>query len=397
MDSLKSRSILVLLADHDFSFSNSKSAVSQYLTTLCLSLTQNGYNVVCYPCNIPNDKPTTAIGKNNFFVNSKKLLKRIFPYIYSGLLARKKIASAKIIETEILAQKSNFDLIIEFLVLGSKVGANLKNKLKVPLIIICDSPLPEQFAEMNGSKSFMKNKIIEAERKSLKEADMIICYSESMKSYINKVFSLTENIHVLPCIVWKDKLVPDKLKSKNIGFIGSFLSWHKVDVLVKAFESIAEDYPDAKLTLVGYGQEWNKIKSLVVESVYAPRIKLTGFVDDNRLSIIKSEMLIGVMPGSNWYGSPLKLFEYAEAEIAIITAKTPTICDLFSEEEVLFIDPENNLQSLCSHLRLLLDDADLRERMIEKAQTKMQTIYSKSQQLYTFNQIISKTISSGIK
>jgi glycosyltransferase involved in cell wall biosynthesis len=49
-------------------------------------------------------------------------------------------------------------------------------------------------------------------------------------------------------------------KPQLIGFIGSFLSWHRVDLLVDAFIEIAPEFPLARLALLGYGQEWNRDK-----------------------------------------------------------------------------------------------------------------------------------------
>jgi glycosyltransferase involved in cell wall biosynthesis len=76
------------------------------------------------------------------------------------------------------------------------------------------------------------------------------------------------------------------------------------------------------------------------------RIELPGFVSEEQLVKYKEMMMIGVMPGSNWYGSPLKLFEYAQSSIAIVAPETPAVIDLFTEDEVLFIDKNNSRQSL---------------------------------------------------
>ena len=389
--------VLLLVANNVFSFENPNSAVAVYLKNLRDSLLQDGFEVSLFPAEKAGVIVAGHVEKKSPPVKLKRLFRKVFPGLYAGLLARKQFHLANMAMQQACAGWKQFDLVIEFLTLGSTAGAALKQKFGVPLVVIYDSPLALQFAEMHGTASFMEKKIEAAERVSVREADAVLCYSAPVKKYLEQAHQKKTGIHVLPCIVWKAIPEPAAAKKQVIGFVGSFLKWHKVELLVRAFEQLVADFPEATLLLIGYGQEWEKIKTLADQSPVSSKITMTGFVSEEELNRIKSQLLIGVMPGSNWYGSPLKLFEYAESGIAVVAAHTPTVADLFSADEVVFIDPENETESLYMALKSLLEDDSQRNRLITNARNKMLGVYSKSQQLYTFNQLIKNTIQSGIK
>ena len=80
-------------------------------------------------------------------------------------------------------------------------------------------------------------------------------------------------------------------------------------------------------------------------------VDLPGFVSEEELQEYKRMFTIAIMPGSNWYGSPLKLFEYAFAQIPFIAPSTPTVRSIFKEEvDCLFIDEQNEAGSLMEKL-----------------------------------------------
>ncbi|MBK9590974.1 MAG: glycosyltransferase family 4 protein [Crocinitomicaceae bacterium] len=330
-------------------------------------------------------------------VHAKRVFNYFFPRTYVSLILKKKLTSLNLVSEQIINSYSKPDLILEFLSVGSEVGVKLKNYYKVPLVIVYDAPLHEQFIEMNGIVPFGVDRIDKREKEMVETADVIIAYAQCVKEHILDKFHPTGEIYLLPCITWKQNIALNANKPQLIGFIGSFLSWHKVDLLVDAFIEIADEFPTARLVLLGYGQEWNRINEKVLASTCLDRIEMPGFVSEEQLLRYKETMMIGVMPGSNWYGSPLKLFEYAQSSIAIIAPETPAVVDLFSKEEVLFIDRNNSRKSLVELLRRLLGNDTMRNVLIGNASKKMTGEYSQREQMKKFNQIIVNTLEGGIK
>lgn len=384
--------ILFLVSDSEFSYDNSNSAVANYLNTLRSGVVSEGIEVFVYPKEISHKVSEQTLNRKGFLQLLKLSFRKVVPAAYYSLLVRKKLRNSNAAVSVLINNADQIDLVIEFLTVGSQVAFELKRQSGIPYIIIYDSPLLEQFQEMYGTRSLLGSKIASAEKKSVESADGIICYSESVSKYVKNKYALRSSaIYNLPCIVWKEQSAPMNQKEPVIGFIGSFLKWHRVDLLLDAFEQIAKDFPSAKLVLIGYGQEWKSIRQKANDSKFSDRIEMTGYVSEAELQNYKKQFMIGVMPGSNWYGSPLKLFEYAHASIPIIAPETPVVKDLFTAEEVLFVDAIRPLESLIENIRKLLSNDKLRKELTLKCQVKMKGIYSKSEQLNKFNEII-KTI-----
>lgn len=392
--------ILLLISEKHFTFQNKHSAIVNYLNVLVRSLLEKGYQVGTYPAAGPASTKSASPSKwySPVIRLLKRSFKRIFTSFYNSLLIKELLQHSDQVADQSIHNEKDYALVIEFLTRCSTAGYEIKKKLNIPLLIIYDSPLVEQFEEMYGNSGTALNKVKEAEQLSLANADAIICYSKAVKNYLINDLRITAPVHVIPCIVWKAKVEPAPVKKKYIGFIGSFLKWHKVNVLVSAFERIAPDLPEAELVLIGYGAEWENVKDQVSKSRYKDRIIMTGFVDEAQLEEWKSKLWVGVMPGSNWYGSPLKLFEYAESGIPFIAPSTPSIKELFSESEVLFVEPEKEIDSLARHLITILTNDNVRTDLQTQSSKKMETVFSKENQMAIFTGIVNNLIQkSGTK
>jgi glycosyltransferase involved in cell wall biosynthesis len=375
--------IAIVTMNPYFSIRNENSAVSIYLKSIGDSLISNGHSVTYFPNNEKSSNSTSTAGKT-LSKRVKILLKSIFPSFYF-----KKRFNRYFIEVEQLHLKAkdtlkDFDIVLEFSSYGGKT-VSLFTKEQTKRVIIYDAPLDLQFEEMYHHSGSFSKLIQESESSFVKNADLIFCYSNAVKEYLLKKYSLNQKIVVLPCIVWKSNLVAPQVDEPVIGFIGSFLKWHKTDLLVRAFEEIASKFLTAKLLLVGFGEEWEKVNDYCIHSRFSERIKLTGFVSEKELSQLKSTISIGVMPGSNWYGSPLKLFEYAESGIPVIAPSTPTVNEYFrNNENALIIDPKNEFESLVEKLSILLSDPTIRTRIGTAGQQLMKGDLSKERVMTKF-------------
>jgi glycosyltransferase involved in cell wall biosynthesis len=157
--------------------------------------------------------------------------------------------------------------------------------------------------------------------------------------------------------------------------------------LIKAYDKLRVDGINAKLFLIGNGMEYVAIKEQVLLSKYVDDIQMTGFLDGNELYEYKKKIHIGVMPGSNWYGAPNKIFEYGAAQMAVVAPATPTISDLFVDKDHLLLFDESNENGLYNSLKALCLDADLRVRLAKKLQHKIATNYSEQITFDFYNNI----------
>jgi glycosyltransferase involved in cell wall biosynthesis len=271
---------------------------------------------------------------------------------------------------ELFRNKQPFDLVVEFHTVGSTLGKQLAEQWNAEFSVIFDSPVEEQFYEMHGTKTTHWKRILNSEKETLEAADAIMVYSPACEAHILTKYTIKGKVGVLPCVVSKTNVKNNPQPAIfNIGFIGSFLAWHKVEMLVRVFKDFHTTHNHARLQLIGYGMEWDKVKTLVNQLNLTEEVEMPGFVSEADLLNYKTQFSVALMPGSNWYGSPLKLFEYAQSNIPFIAPTTKTVVSIFqAEEHCLFIDPENEQESLLEMLNYSIENPAKMIEMANRAQ-----------------------------
>ena len=292
--------------------------------------------------------------------------------------------SQKKIERKLLKLKS-IDIVLEFYSYGSLVGYNIARTRNIPLILIYDAPILDEYLFFNNSKPFFYKIIQKREKQTLLGTTSIVVYSNPVKNYIHKITGKTLNIGVHQNVDFSrfefinERIYGDKI---NIGFLGSFLKWHRVDLLVDAFIKLKKNGKNVSLFLLGDGEEFSNIKFKINNSEFRNDIILPGFVDNEVLFDFKKRIDIGVMPSSNWYGAPNKIFEYGAAKIAVVAPSTPTIVDLFENYKDLLLFENESFDSLYNALLKLVEDKELLKSLAENLHGKIKKKYSKEN---TFN------------
>ena len=386
--------ILILIGNPYVNFFDPNSAIGASLLSVKQLLEEIGLEVIL------SHSEDTNVSNNSIKIKSsstkaklKLYLKKVFNRFYltiSDYIFFKK--QKKIFNS--ITEKGKIDHIIEFSSYGSDIGYKLKSKYNIPLTLIFDAPTNEQYFENHGRNSFYKLFVAKKEKKTIENADYLICYSTPVLKYLKNKFNLkTKKTYIFPTVNWNKLEFKNSTKKEdstiNIGFIGSFLKWHKVNLLVDAFDEISKKHSNIKLFLIGHGQEWDNIKQKIKNISAKDKIYLPGFVSGKKLSEYKSLIDIGIMPGSNWYGGPLKIFEYAYLKIPVIAPKTPTIGDIFEKDIVLYIDKNNELKSLVSQLESLIINKEKRDILGRNLYKKVKTDLSKETFLNIFKSILS--------
>jgi glycosyltransferase involved in cell wall biosynthesis len=372
--------ILILVGIPDFDYSNQMSAVAAFLKTVKTAFENDGHEVDF------GENKTLVFEKDarpelispfglrpkiiNGLKHGVKVAVKSWPWLYHSLAFRRYFKQQDKLYWKIFNRKP-YDMVVEFHTVGSTVGRQLAEHWDAEFSVIFDSPVEEQFYEMHGTKTTHWSRILNSEKVTLEAADHIMVYSPACEAHILTKYKIKGKVGVLPCVVNKTNVNNNPQQSEFIiGFIGSFLSWHKVDLLVKVFKKFHEKHVHARLQLIGYGMEWDKVKTLVDQLDLTEVVEMPGFVSEAELLNCKTRCSVAIMPGSNWYGSPLKLFEYAQSQIPFIAPTTKTVVSIFQENEhCLYIDPENEAISLLEKLTFSIENPLKMNDMANRAQT----------------------------
>lgn len=207
-------------------------------------------------------------------------------------------------------------------------------------------------------------------------ADCIITVSTHLKEKIIEYYGLPEEKFLVQTnAVDLDRFdlsqqVEQEIDDKTeviIGFVGGFYAWHGLDFLVKVFNELLSHGKDVKLLLIGDGPEKQKIEEQVKRLGIQKYVDFTGAVAPQELPRYMSKFDIGVMPNSNEYGSPMKIFEYMATGVAVVAPDYSPILDVIENKFNGFVFQRNNAESFRLVLEGVIDNPELTTKVVDQA------------------------------
>lgn len=346
----------------------------------------------------PNNEDPTKTGGNNPY-ESKQSVKAKALHLLSRKLPQALFELLEILynltairQLKKAVSESNVDFIYERNAFFLYAGAKISKKYAIPLIIEVNEVVGE--SRVRGQK-FVKlaQKI---EKYAFEQADAIIVVSNFLKQKIANLGVSEAKIHVIPNAADESIFAPDNCDNSVrdslavedtsiiIGFIGWFVAWHNFELLVNAIAILNRSHP-TYLMLVGDGELKHAIIDQAKQLGCEQRLIFSGAVKHKEMPNYIQAMDICVIPGSNPYRSPIKLFEYmAMAKPTLAPALEPI--EFVSQHEVnaMHFEPEN-LDSLVAQAEKLADSKELRDEIGTNARN---TIMSKHLWIHNSERVI---------
>ena len=162
------------------------------------------------------------------------------------------------------------------------------------------------------------------------------------------------------------------------GFVGTFGPWHGVEKLAEAIKSIATgghgvpplQRSKVRFLLVGSGSLHAEVqKQLESENC----VIFTGAVAHDRVPQLLDACDILVAPhvpladGSEFFGSPTKIFEYMAMGKGIVASRLGQIGEVLVDEETALLVEPGNVGELASAIERLVESETLRKRLGARA------------------------------
>jgi len=154
------------------------------------------------------------------------------------------------------------------------------------------------------------------------------------------------------------------------GFVGTFGPWHGVEKLAEAIKST--DVP-VRFLLVGSGSLHTEVEKQLESEVRASRVIFTGAVAHERVPALLDACDILVAPhvpladGSEFFGSPTKVFEYMAMGKAIVASRLGQIGDVLADRETALLVEPGNVGELAAAIVKLVESQELRAQLGAKA------------------------------
>ncbi|MEO7068163.1 MAG: glycosyltransferase [Rhodanobacter sp.] len=147
------------------------------------------------------------------------------------------------------------------------------------------------------------------------------------------------------------------------GFIGSFAHWHGVDGFVDAMASRLAEVPQLALVLVGDGRMLPAVRALVAGRGLAERVILPGRVAHDDIASWIACMDYAVLPDSNHYGSPMKLFEFMAMGVAVVAPDYAPVVEVIEDGHTGWLFPHRQTDACVQRVLDIAVQADERRRV----------------------------------
>ncbi|MCK5334085.1 MAG: glycosyltransferase family 4 protein [Candidatus Aenigmarchaeota archaeon] len=277
------------------------------------------------------------------------------------------------------------------------IGARLALDLKIHF-----------FLEFNGSvvwltkqwiKSPLKRALAQSlipvlryyEMKSLHGATKIFVVSNAMKEQVISLGMPKEKIVVNPNGVDQNKfnsqISGTKIRKKHkipknaitVGFIGTFGRWHGAEVLATAARQIIQKRKDIYFLFMGDGYYRENAENAAGES---EQIIFSGSVPREQVPehLAACDILVNpTMPnpdGTEFFGSPTKLFEYMAMGKAIISSNIGQMKEILENNKDALLVTAGNMNSLKNAILVLANNKELRKKLGANARKKVVKEYT---------------------
>src|SRR6266849_2122773 len=152
------------------------------------------------------------------------------------------------------------------------------------------------------------------------------------------------------------------------GFVGTFGPWHGVLTLAEAIALLPDDC-GVRFLLVGAGRLRDEVERMVRSAGKAERVIFAGHVEHERVPALLDACDILLSPhvpledGSEFFGSPTKLFEYMSMGKGIIASRLGQIGEVLADEETALLVEPGNASQLADAILRLSRSRELRESL----------------------------------
>lgn len=318
----------------------------------------------------------------------KSIIKKLIPSIlWQSLKDYRLLRFDKTMEQKLAQIISEFnpDLVYERLNYLQLSGLNTCRANGVKHFYEVNSPYVQEKVTLEGN-TFFKKKALKIEQQQLTQTDKFFPVTSILNQHFTDTYNLkgdSKRSVVIPNAINPDQFKFDSNKvdqlrttlglEKNalvVGFVGSIFKWHGVDLLIKAYAEVVGEFPASRLLIVGSGESLPELKQLSRELNIDHQVIYTGSVNHSEVPNYMTLMDVTVMAKTNWYGSPIKIFEYGFMRKAIVAPDTQSVRDVMTNNtHGLLVDPE--VQEIKAALIQLLKDDALRKHLAEKFHQKV--------------------------
>ncbi len=256
---------------------------------------------------------------------------------------------------------SNFNTVNFFMMAGAMFG--------VPNRVAWIRTLSEQMINDVPKWKFLRKRFI------YKLATHIIVNSKATKIDAMKTYHIPEDkITILPNLIKENDIYINLDKEFKIVFVGRFHKSKGIDILIKAFSIIRDEFPNIKLELIAGGEQAYYIK-LVEKYNLQKNVYFLGRQPMEKVLKHFATAQFSVVPSlAEAFG--LIVVEAFSVKTPVIGSNTGGIAEIIEDEKDGLLFPVGDHKALALKMKLLLNNDDLRNKYAEGAYQRFKNTYA---------------------
>jgi glycosyltransferase involved in cell wall biosynthesis len=244
----------------------------------------------------------------------------------------------------------------ERMALHTEAGSVAARTLGIPHLVELNAPLVDEASTYRGLKH--RAEAEELEGHVLAAADLVLAVTRPLADHARRCGAT--RVEVAPnAVAWDRFAAFERVEQDGSEvvavFAGTLRTWHGIDVIAEAWSWLGADAPHLRVIGDGPGREQ-------LESVGA---EVIGTVAHDTVPTLLAATDIGLAPYTREgprYFSPIKLFEYLAAGLAVVAGDLPGVVDVVGDDCAVVI-PAGDPIRLAKAVSALAADAPRRSEL----------------------------------
>jgi len=260
---------------------------------------------------------------------------------------------------------------------GNSAGVRAAHTLGRPLVLEVNSPMVLELERTRGLSFPRLARAVET--RIFRAADVVCAVTGVLADMLGELGVARERLLITPNGVDLERYAyPDPAAARRearaalglgaeaegelvLGFVGFYRDWHRLDVVLSALR--APELARARLVLVGEGPAHAALERTAEELGLRARLVFAGPRPHAEVPRLLPAFDVALVPAINPYASPLKLFEYMAAGLAVIAPDQPNLREVLAQGENALLVPSGDVDAMGAALVRLAGDRGLRARL----------------------------------
>ncbi len=317
---------------------------------------------------------SAARSRYGWVAHTPRFARELLEYGYGHVARGRLLRAARAFEPHFLYERYAF---------GNTAGVRVARALSKPLVLEVNSPMVLELERTRGLAFPGLGRRVE--NHIFRSATLVCAVTGVLRDMLVELGVARERILVTPNGVDLERyssadgarqraraalgLQGEHAGELVLGFVGFYRDWHRLDLVLAAMA--APELCATRLVLVGEGPARAELERVAAGGGLSARVHFAGPRPHGEIPALLPAFDVALVPAINPYASPLKLFEYMAAGLAVIAPDQPNLREVLAHESDALLVESGNLASLRAALVRLVGDARLRTRLGAAARAKV--------------------------